>query len=131
MVQQEGTGDWAAKADELGTGRSGDAVGRRYEKLTAVKTEPQTAEPKPQPEKPKKQQLAPIYYWSGAQVEAWLVEELGLGKVAEAAGGEVDGATAAEAEKDDWRELGATGMQAAKIVGALKKLLVEDDSPGA
>eukprot|EP01052_Picozoa_sp_SAG31_P057550 SAG31_NODE_17095_length_683_cov_1.785959_1_plen_161_part_01 len=101
LVQQEGTADWEDIANWVGDvasfTRSAAAVKRRYEKLTAVKTEPKPEKlqpQKPQPEQtsePKKQQLAQIYYWSGAQVEAWLVEELGLGKVAEAAGGEVDG----------------------------------------
>jgi hypothetical protein len=37
-------------------------------------------------------------------------------------GGSIDGATAVEMDKDDWKELGATGVQAARMVGAVKKL---------
>ena len=46
---------------------------------------------------------------------------MGLPDVA-AAAGEVDGSTAIEMDKDDWKELGASGIKAAKIVGQLKKL---------
>ena len=35
---------------------------------------------------------------------------------------QMDGATAAEMEKEDWKELGATGIQASVIVGHLKKI---------
>jgi hypothetical protein len=43
-----------------------------------------------------------------------------VGAAAEAE--DVDGATAAEMDKADWAELGASGIKAAKIVGALKKM---------
>ena len=56
-------------------------------------------------------------------VQAWLASELGLDEVAAGAeAAEIDGATALEMDKEDWKELGATGIQSAKIVGALKKL---------
>jgi hypothetical protein len=56
-------------------------------------------------------------------VRAWLASELGLEEVAAGAeAAEIDGATALEMDKEDWKELGATGIQSAKIVGALKKL---------
>jgi hypothetical protein len=42
--------------------------------------------------------------------------------VAEAAGGEVDGGTAMEMEKDAWKELGATGVDASKVASQRKKL---------
>jgi hypothetical protein len=35
---------------------------------------------------------------------------------------EVDGATALEMLRDDWMELGAPGLKAAKVVAQLKKL---------
>jgi hypothetical protein len=35
----------------------------------------------------------------------------------------VDGATATEMDKDDWKELGVTGFKAAKVVAQLKKLV--------
>jgi len=58
-------------------------------------------------------------------VRAWLASELRLEEVAVGAqAAEIDGATALEMDKEDWKELGATGIQSAKIVGALKKLAV-------
>eukprot|EP01050_Picozoa_sp_SAG11_P019862 SAG11_NODE_3234_length_2594_cov_1.802405_1_plen_248_part_00 len=75
-------------------------------------------EPEPEPEAP-----LPLSQWTAERVEAWLSTVLALPAVAVAAGsGGVDGSTAIEADKDDWKELGATGMQASKIVGAIKKL---------
>ena len=61
--------------------------------------------------------------WSASQVCRWLANDMqmpGVGAAAEAE--DVDGATAAEMGKADWVELGASGIQAAKIVGALKKM---------
>ena len=56
-------------------------------------------------------------------VRAWLASELRLEEVAVGAqAAEIDGATALEMDKEDWKELGATGIQSSKIVGALKKL---------
>ena len=48
-----------------------------------------------------------------------------LGDVADAAlaEGEIDGAAALEMIRDDWIELGASGVKAAKIVSQLKKLV--------
>lgn len=60
--------------------------------------------------------------WKAARAERWLAKEMGLPDVAAAAAGEVDGSTAIEMDKDDWKELGASGIKAAKIVGQLKKL---------
>ena len=53
---------------------------------------------------------------------AWLTDEIGVPAVAEAAAAaEVDGATAVEMDKEDWKELGATGVQGARIVAEVKK----------
>ena len=35
---------------------------------------------------------------------------------------QVDGLTAVDLEKEDWKELGASGVQATKIMAHLKKL---------
>lgn len=35
----------------------------------------------------------------------------------------MDGGTAIEMVREDWKELGATGIQAAKIVSEVKKIL--------
>ena len=73
----------------------------------------QQAEPAPEQD---------FHLWSVLGVATWL-RSLDLPTVAEAASAEgVDGATALEMDKDDWRELGAAGVKAAKIVGAVKKL---------
>ena len=34
-------------------------------------------------------------------------------------GGSIDGATAVEMDKDDWKELGGTGLQSARLVVAV------------
>ena len=60
--------------------------------------------------------------WSTVQLEAWLVNVMGLPAVAKAAEGDVDGGTAVEMDLQSWRELGATSVKAAKIVSELKKL---------
>ena len=60
--------------------------------------------------------------WDAAAVAAWLTDEIGVPAVAEAAAAaEVDGATAVEMDKEDWKELGATGVQGARIVAEVKK----------
>ena len=61
--------------------------------------------------------------WTVSQLTVWVHEEMGLPAVADAAAEEeVDGATAMEMDKEDWKELGSTGVQAAKLVATLKKL---------
>ena len=87
-----------------------------------------TPEPEPEPEPaaapsdaaPAQQQLQD---WSVAQIVSWIAETMKLPAVAEAAAQEeVDGATAIEMGKEEWKELGSSGVKAAKLVGALKKL---------
>ena len=54
---------------------------------------------------------------------SWATDALQLPQISEViteAG--IDGATALEMERDDWKELGATGLQCAKVLGGLKKL---------
>ena len=58
-------------------------------------------------------------------VAAWLRDKMKMSHVADAAiSEEVDGVTAKEMDKPEWKELGASGVQAAKIVGRLKLLMV-------
>ena len=65
----------------------------------------------------------PIATWGAAAVRVWMTSILDLPELGAAAEGErIDGATAVEMDKDDWKELGATGLQAARLVGAVKKL---------
>ena len=63
--------------------------------------------------------------WSDQQVAAWLRDVMKLGNIADAAlvEGGLDGATTLEMVRDDWIELGASGLKAAKIVAQLKKLV--------
>lgn len=64
-----------------------------------------------------------VAYRDVSALSSWLTRNLGLSAVAaEAQAVEIDGATALEMDKEDWQELGATGIQSAKIVGNLKKL---------
>ena len=62
--------------------------------------------------------------WSDQQVAAWLRDVLKFEALADAALAEgLDGAMAAEMDKDDWKELGTSGLKAAKIVSQLKRLV--------
>ena len=63
--------------------------------------------------------------WSDQQVAGWLRDVMKLGNVADAvvAEGGVDGAAALMMIRDDWMELGASGLKASKIMSQLKKLV--------
>jgi hypothetical protein len=66
---------------------------------------------------------AHISHWTAADVRAWLTDTLQLAQVADQAERDgFDGRAAQSMDKQDWRELGASGLQAAKIVGAVKAL---------
>jgi hypothetical protein len=71
---------------------------------------------------------ADVLNWSVDQLTQWLTEVMKLPTVAaEAAANDVDGATAVAMDKDEWKEeLGAKGLQAAKIMGALTKLKLSE-----
>jgi hypothetical protein len=59
--------------------------------------------------------------WSVSEVSQWLVGEMKLGEIsAVAAQEQIDGSIAAEMGADAWRELGATAIQAARLVAAFK-----------
>ena len=62
--------------------------------------------------------------WTEQQIASWLRDELKFDAVADAVLAEsVDGAMAIEMIREDWVELGASGLKAAKIVSQLKKLV--------
>ena len=66
----------------------------------------------------------PVQSWSVVQLGAWLTTEMKLADVAKAAiAEEVDGVTALEMVREDWIDLGASGIKASKIIGTLKKLI--------
>ena len=61
--------------------------------------------------------------WLAQSLEEFLSDEMGLQVVAAAAAAQaVDGALAMEMDLTMWRELGAEGLDPARIVSALKKL---------
>lgn len=65
-----------------------------------------------------------VHDWTEHQVAAWLRDVMKLGDVAEVVVEErVDGATALVMDKDDWKELGASGVKASRIVAQLGKLV--------
>jgi hypothetical protein len=73
------------------------------------------------PSKPLKTSRA-LRLWSVKELEKYVRSVLGLGGVAaEINRQRVDGAMAVEMSKDEWKEVGATGLEAARIVSALKK----------
>ena len=67
---------------------------------------------------------AGVHGWSEQQVAAWLRDVMQLADVADAAVEEkVDGATALVMVREDWKELGASGVKASRIVAQLGKLV--------
>ena len=82
-------------------------------------------EPRPEPvQEPEPQSPVPtVMAWDATALAAWATNALQLPKIGEAiveVG--IDGAAALEMLREDWKELGATGIQCAKIMGGLKKL---------
>ena len=62
--------------------------------------------------------------WDVAAVSDWINSDMGLAEVADAVTQHgVDGATAAEMLREDWKEVGASGLESAKLTAAVKKLL--------
>ena len=69
----------------------------------------------------------PLEAWDVLAVSEWIVSELGLPGVAAAVTQHaVDGATAAVMLREDWREVGASGLESAKLISAVKKLAATD-----
>ena len=68
---------------------------------------------------------AGVHGWSEQQVAAWLRDVMQLADVADAAlaEGGVDGAAALMMVREDWKELGASGVKAPRIVAQLGKLV--------
>lgn len=82
------------------------------------------AEPPGPPEGVPPAQSSGVNTWSKEQLVAWLRDVQKLGDVADKAAEEgVDGATALVMDKDDWKELGASGVKASKIIAQLGKLV--------
>ena len=68
------------------------------------------------------ERLRGVRAWGVEALSAWVTTVLDLGSIGGAiAQAEVDGATALEMLREDWVELGATGLQAAKVIGGLKR----------
>ena len=66
----------------------------------------------------------PIADWNVDEVASWLRDVMKLNDVATATvEEEIDGAVIVKLEKEDWKELGASGMKAAKLLAAVEKLL--------
>lgn len=64
----------------------------------------------------------PLEAWDVPAVSEWITSELGLPGVAAAVTQHaVDGATAAVMLREDWREVGASGLESAKLIAAVKK----------
>ena len=64
-----------------------------------------------------------VQAWSVADVHSWLRDVMQIPDVADATSAEeIDGATAQQLDKGDWKELGCAGLKAAKVMGALAKL---------
>ena len=70
------------------------------------------------------QQPPALEDWSVTAVSDWLSAELDLPAVAAVARQHaVDGGTAAAMLREDWREIGASGFESAKVIAAVTKLL--------
>ena len=67
-----------------------------------------------------------MQHWSEARLVEWLRDDMKLGDLATAAAEEgVDGKTALEMDKEDWKDLGASGIKASKVIANLKSLSAE------
>ena len=93
-----------------------------------VSSSPAETEPEPQsPDSPNgalPTGAANAQGWNAEQFAAWLRDGLNFEAFADVALAEgVDGAMAVEMDKDDWKELGISGLKAAKIISQLKKLV--------
>eukprot|EP01043_Picozoa_sp_COSAG02_P000457 COSAG02_NODE_8_length_60691_cov_104.994752_23_plen_339_part_00 len=76
-----------------------------------------------QPVEIKLQQALPLEKWDVMAVSEWITAAFGLPEVADAVTRHaVDGATAAVMRREDWREVGASGLESAKLIAAVKKL---------
>ena len=70
--------------------------------------------------------------WSTAELSAWLADELELPDVAaEVVRAGIAGDRAQSMEKSDWRAVGATGLQAAKLRARVVKAAQDDSNPPA
>ena len=112
------------------------ALQRRAERQSSDVAAPCTQEealpPEPAPEPdatalaspPSRSQSSPaVLDWSVAELRTWLAEAMQQPAVADAAAEEeLDGATALVMGKEEWKELGVSGIKAAKIVAQLTKL---------
>eukprot|EP01052_Picozoa_sp_SAG31_P039319 SAG31_NODE_5427_length_2544_cov_101.590184_2_plen_191_part_00 len=61
-----------------------------------------------------------ILDWSSREVNTWLTVEELPDVAMRALSSRVDGRTATKMDKADWRELGATGVQASRIIGMVE-----------
>ena len=127
-----------ALARELGSRGRADAVvaaaagQRQSSDVAAPCTQEEALPPEPAPEPdatalaspPSRSQSSPaVLDWSVAELRTWLAEAMQQPAVADAAAEEeVDGATALVMGKEEWKELGVSGIKAAKIVAQLTKL---------
>ena len=67
---------------------------------------------------------------SVAELSAWLtttIKNIPQSILSEIENNEVDGSVAIELDKNDWKELGLSGLQSAKVIAGIKKLLLKDD----
>ena len=88
-----------------------------------------TARPQPEPEATVSAGVAPTFSpgvksWSEHQLATWIRDVLKFEDVAQVVTEHgVDGATATQMDKDDWKELGVSGFKAAKAVAQVEKLV--------
>jgi len=90
---------------------------------TAEYTDITTATTNPDPTSPS------FLSYSVAELSAWLtttIKNIPQSILSEIENNEVDGSVAIELDKDDWKELGLSGLQSAKVIAVIKKLLLKD-----
>ena len=69
--------------------------------------------------------------YSVAGLSTWLtttIKSIPQSILSEIENNEVDGSVAIELDKNDWKELGLSGLQSAKVIAGIRKLLLKDDS---
>ena len=119
------SGDNSASIIDARTGERTHHIKGMHTSISSVAWSPNVPETEPVPP----EGLPPtassgVEGWTEHQVAGWLRDVLKFEDVAQVATEQgVDGATATEMDKDDWKELGVTGFKAAKVVAQLKKLV--------
>ena len=120
--------DDCANQEEQFRAQMAEMLGVPVERLVVTEEEPEAADGSSGRRRAQEQPAAAtksrrgLALWSVKELEKWLASSMGLrGVAARVSADRVDGAMAAEMDKNDWKQLGCSGLQSARVVSALKK----------